>query len=166
MTFSNVKHSLILSSLSIICCVCLRARYRTIWKVKCRCFEAARSRSAQMTINSEKMVHCLVLGFFVYVFWHGTDAVSLWFTDEQEAVQKRTFTKWINSHLAKVGESVSIPTANCQPLYCPLTQTQAPVFGDGKVPRPAACSCVALPCLMWLGSKKPCRAGHGTDCAS
>lgn len=28
--------------------------------------------------------------------------VFLSFSDEQEAVQKRTFTKWINSHLAKV----------------------------------------------------------------
>lgn len=26
----------------------------------------------------------------------------LFFSDEQESVQKRTFTKWINTHLAKV----------------------------------------------------------------
>lgn len=103
-------------------------------------------------------MHCLVWVFFRFFcccFLHATDAVSLWFTDEQEAVQKRTFTKWINSHLAKVREPVSTPTANCQPLYCPWTQTQAPGFvGDGKLPRPAASSCVAPPCLMWLGSQK------------
>lgn len=35
------------------------------------------------------------------------------FTDEQEAVQKRTFTKWINSHLAKVGLY-----SHCYCQYC------------------------------------------------
>lgn len=33
-------------------------------------------------------------------------------SDEQEAVQKRTFTKWINSHLAKVSRSLH-PRCSC-----------------------------------------------------
>ncbi|KPP77538.1 hypothetical protein Z043_103031 [Scleropages formosus] len=40
----------------------------------------------------------LVTGFFQYL------------RDEQEAVQKRTFTKWINSHLAKDGGQLELNT--------------------------------------------------------
>lgn len=41
------------------------------------------------------------------LMWRLSCAAFTWplclsFSDEQEAVQKRTFTKWINSHLAKV----------------------------------------------------------------
>lgn len=42
------------------------------------------------------------------------------FSDEQEAVQKRTFTKWINSHLAKVSVSFHpmLSTASTLHGYC------------------------------------------------
>lgn len=65
--------------------------------------------------------------------------VTLWaliyffFTDEQEAVQKRTFTKWINSHLAKVRESGWV-ASSLPALCCRFTQTPVLLFGDCKLP--------------------------------
>lgn len=71
-----------------------------------------------MTVTSvssleERRLTCRVNSYWV---WRAscilTRVVCLSFSDEQEAVQKRTFTKWINSHLAKV----SVEFHPCTPL--------------------------------------------------
>lgn len=160
MTFSNVKRSLILSSLSIICSVRLRAHYKTISQVNYQCFEAVRSGLSLMTINNEKIVHCLVLLFRIKMTLY--TLICRW----AGGCAEKDIHKMDQLPLGK-GRRVCVYSPLLLPaLYCPLTQTQAPVFGDWKLPHPTASSCVALPHLMWLGSKKPCRAGHGTDCAS
>lgn len=37
------------------------------------------------------------------------DFVFLFFTDERDRVQKKTFTKWINQHLMKVRTCATFP---------------------------------------------------------
>lgn len=54
--------------------------------------------------------------------------VSLSVLDEQEAVQKRTFTKWINSHLAKV----SLNIHPCTP-HCIAIVNHLPKVGDCRI---------------------------------
>jgi hypothetical protein len=42
-----------------------------------------------------------------YLRWYHTQLLfSLLFTDERDAIQKKTFTKWINNHLRKAGGHV------------------------------------------------------------
>lgn len=86
-----------------------------------------------MTMNNETLLlKSLLFALFCEWWW----CAWFWFTDEQEAVQKRTFTKWINSHLAKVRvySPLLLPV-----LFCLLVLTNTgTVVVDWKCP-PSHC---------------------------
>lgn len=53
----------------------------------------------EFQISVFQVFHCLVL--YEFNFW-----ITV-FADEREKVQRKTFTKWINSHLQRVGARVN-----------------------------------------------------------
>lgn len=53
----------------------------------------------EFQISLFQVFHCLVL--YEFNFW-----ITV-FADEREKVQRKTFTKWINSHLQRVGARVN-----------------------------------------------------------
>lgn len=146
MTFLNVKPSLILSPLSIIFCVCLCAHYKNNIKSK---LPAVWSSMLQIVSDVNKQWKDCALFSVVFFVWKWR--WELWFTDEQEAVQKRTFTKWINSHLAKVGESVSIPAASASIGLSLDTNTGRGVLGfKTSPPHCSQLCCSSMPHVTWL----------------
>lgn len=42
--------------------------------------------------------------YSVFLFNHKIDSLINYFTDEQERVQKKTFTNWMNTYLKQVNE--------------------------------------------------------------
>lgn len=50
--------------------------------------------------NASKNKHCLT-------FLDHKQFIFLFFADERDAIQKKTFTKWINNHLRKAGGKVT-----------------------------------------------------------
>lgn len=112
------------------------------------------SRALQIVSDDNKQwKDCALFGFGCLVRkWR----CELWFTDEQEAVQKRTFTKWINSHLAKVRESVSIPTATASIVLSLNTNTGAAVWGlKTSPPHRFQLCCSSTPHVTWLQKTLP-----------
>ena len=48
-----------------------------------------------------------------------TQLIFFWFqfTDERDAIQKKTFTKWVNKHLRKVGKSFWYVVTICPEIF-------------------------------------------------
>ena len=75
--------------------------------------------------------------FYIIIFTHGvivnqncsllfplhriklTQLIFFWFqfTDERDAIQKKTFTKWVNKHLRKVGKSFWYVVTICPEIF-------------------------------------------------
>lgn len=54
------------------------------------------------TIPVFTIVIALLIEMYFYYHYTECDVFSLSFVDERDAIQKKTFTKWVNKHLKKV----------------------------------------------------------------
>ena len=48
-----------------------------------------------------------------------TNYFIYFFSDERDAIQKKTFTKWVNKHLKKVRNKNCLPPSIC-PCFCKI----------------------------------------------